>query len=77
MLKSFQTLLHSTVAEPERRLNNLRLLTDKETGGYSIKSFPDVELSQNKLQKLMIEIAKISVQSREHPGFVNIRISVK
>lgn len=59
MLKSFQTLLQSIVAEPERRLSNLILLTDEETGGYSINSFPDAELSQNDFEKLMVEIAKI------------------
>ena len=63
MLKSFQTLLQSIVAEPERRLSNLRLLTDEETGGYSISTFPDAELSQNEFEKLMMEIAKISVLS--------------
>lgn len=63
ILKSFQTLLQSIVAEPERRLSNLRLLTDEETGGYSINSFPDAELSQNEFEKLMMEVAKISVLS--------------
>jgi hypothetical protein len=63
MLKSFQTLLQSIVAEPECRLSNLRLLTDEETGGYSISTFPDAELSQNEFEKLMMEIAKISVLS--------------
>jgi NRPS condensation-like uncharacterized protein len=63
MLKSFQTLLQSIVAEPERRLSNLRLLIDEETGGYSINSFPDAELSQNEFEKLMMEIVKFSVRS--------------
>jgi NRPS condensation-like uncharacterized protein len=61
MLKHFQTLLQSIVAEPEQRLRNLKLLTDEETGGYSIDDFPDAELSQNEFEKLMMEIGKISV----------------
>lgn len=61
MLKHFQTLLQSIVAEPEHRLRNLRLLTDEETGGYSTHDFPDAELSQSEFEKLMMEIGKISV----------------
>ncbi len=61
MVRHFQTLLESIVAAPEQQLNNLRLLTDEETGGYTIEDFSEADFSPQEFEKLMMEIGKIAV----------------
>jgi non-ribosomal peptide synthetase component F len=58
LLKHFQNLLESIVADPEQYLGNLSLLTDAETGGYTPFDFPDAELSQKDFENLLLEISK-------------------
>ncbi|MDY6802245.1 MAG: condensation domain-containing protein [Cyanobacteriota bacterium] len=61
MVRHFQTLLESIVADPGMELNNLQLLTDAERGGYTEQDFPEAELSRLEFEKLMMEIGKIAL----------------
>jgi NRPS condensation-like uncharacterized protein len=61
LIQNFQTLLNNILVDPESRIGNIQILTDAETGGYSIHDFPDAELTQSEFEQLVREINKISI----------------
>jgi acyl carrier protein len=56
MLVHFRTLLENIVESPDRPLSSLRLLSDMESQGQRPLDFPDLQLSQRDLEKILIEI---------------------
>jgi amino acid adenylation domain-containing protein len=59
MRGSFQTLLESIVANPDERLSDLRLLTERETGGRVAADFPKARLNQKDFENLILEIGDV------------------
>jgi len=55
-----ENLLESIIADPDRPLSSLRLLSDTETEGVSPSSFTDVDLSQEEFERLVMELNKTS-----------------
>jgi non-ribosomal peptide synthetase component F len=56
MLVHFRTLLENIVESPDQPLSSLRLLSDTESQGQRPLDFPDLQLSQKDLEKILIEI---------------------
>jgi non-ribosomal peptide synthetase component F len=62
MMESFQKLLEAVTQDAEQPVTNLRLLLDKESGGYTAADFPDAELSQNEFEQLVMEINRATAE---------------
>jgi hypothetical protein len=56
LLAHFQTLLESLVETPDQPLSSLRLLSDAESAGQTPLDFPDIQLSQQDFETILMEI---------------------
>ena len=56
MAKRFETLLEQIVDDPGKRLSEFRLMEPTETGGHTPKDFPDLEMTQEEFENLILEI---------------------
>jgi hypothetical protein len=64
MIGHFKTLIEAAVADPDRRLSDIRLLTEDETGGYGPSDFPDAQLNQKDFEALLDEFSQLSKSER-------------
>jgi len=58
MIRHYATLLEDVVADPQRRISSLRLLSETETGGFNPSDFPDAALSLSDFENMVIELSK-------------------
>lgn len=58
MVRHFQTLLESIVADPTQPIADLRLFTEAETGGLALTNFPKTKLKQRDFENLLVAISK-------------------
>jgi non-ribosomal peptide synthetase component F len=56
MADRFQSLLEQIVDDPQKRLSDFRLLTESETGGRTLQDFPDLGMTQQDFENLLLEM---------------------
>ncbi|HEX2268012.1 MAG TPA: condensation domain-containing protein, partial [Pyrinomonadaceae bacterium] len=56
MANRFLSLLEQVTEDPEKHLSEFQLLGDSETGGRTLQDFPDVEMTQQDFENLLLEL---------------------